>query len=130
MKSAFVRLALVTSLAAGLATGLPCGPAMAASASKAVVPPADAGHAPHGWNTGMIDGSIKLRPTPPTGLAAAAAAPAAVHMVTAHPPVPSRGAAPAAAGTAATPAGHGTLPYLAASMALLSFLALRLRRGA
>ncbi|MBL8315073.1 MAG: hypothetical protein JNK55_15120 [Rubrivivax sp.] len=122
MKSAFVSLALATSLIGG--------PAMAASASKAVLPQPAAGHAPHSWNTGMIDGSIKLRPTPPTGLAAAAAAPATVHMATAHPPVPSRGAAPAAAGTAATPAGHGALPYLAASMALLVFLALRLRRGA
>lgn len=125
MKSAFVSLALAT----GLASSLAFGPAMAATSSKPVAPQAVAGHAPYGWNTGLIDGSIKLRPTPPTGLAAAAAAPAAAHMATAHATqaqATSLGTAP----NAATQAGPGALPYLAASMALLAFLALRLRRGA
>lgn len=124
MKSAFVSLALATSLIGG--------PAMAASASKAVLPQPAAGHAPHGWNTGLIDGSIKLRPTPAAGLAAAAAAPAAAQLATAQATQalpPSQGTAPAPASTAAAEAGPGALPYLAAGMALLAFLALRLRRG-
>jgi len=118
----------IALLSFALVTGLACCPAAAADAGKTgPAHKAAAGRAPEGWHTGLIDGSIRLRPQPPLSLATAGPPPSALPLVAAaRAPKPTRGNTPARPVTAEP----GALPFAAAAFGVLTFLIVRLRRGA